>query len=157
MLLLALPREVEIARRYRTELTLLVLDCDGLDAINHTHGRTAGDRVLEASARRLRDGLRSADLLVRLGGDEFAALLPMTSSNDGRGLGKRLLKAMAVPISVGTTSVEPKWSIGTTTLAADDDALALLWRADDALMDAKRQGGGTLATAHPSRPDHLAE
>jgi diguanylate cyclase len=137
-LLIALPREVEVARRYRTDLSLVVLDLDGLAAVNEKHGKLAGDRVLIESGRRLRGALRAADLAVRLGGDEFAALLPMTSSNNARALAKRLLKTMAQPV-VGEDAL--KWSLGVSTLAADEDALGLLWRADMAVDDAKREGG----------------
>jgi diguanylate cyclase (GGDEF)-like protein len=150
-LLIALPREVEVSRRYHADLSLLVLDIDGLDAVNQQHGRVVGDRVLVESARRLRAALRAADLPVRLGGDELAVLLPMTSSNNARALAKRLTRTLAAPIGGGAATIDVKWSVGTATLGADEDALSLLWRADDALAQAKTQGGDAIVTAPSKR------
>ncbi|HEY4219884.1 MAG TPA: sensor domain-containing diguanylate cyclase, partial [Myxococcota bacterium] len=122
-LLVALPREVEIARRYRTDLSLLIFDADGLGAVNAKLGRPAGDRVLVEAARRLRASLRAADLPVRLGGDELAVLLPMTPANASRALAKRLSRALAQPVP-GHDGEPPTWSVGVATLAvADEDAL----------------------------------
>lgn len=149
-LLAALPREVEVARRYRTELSLVVLDIDGLRAINEAEGRRAGDRLLVESGRRLREALRSADLAVRLGTDEFAVLLPMTSANNARALAKRLVRLLGQPVP--GADVSPTWSVGVATLSiADEDALGLLWRCDEAVGAAKAEGGCRIVTAPQRR------
>ena len=149
-LLVALPREVEIARRYRTDLSLLMFDVDGLAAVN-TKSRASGDRVLVEAGRRLRASLRAADLPVRLGADELAVLLPMTPANAARGLAKRLVRTMMQPVP-GVDGDAPTWSVGVATLAvADEDALGLLWRCDEAVASAKGQGGNTIVTAPVKR------
>lgn len=149
-LLVALPREVEVARRYRTELSLLILDVDGLRAVNERHGRKVGDRFLMEAGRRLRAALRGADLPVRLGADELAVLLPMTSANNARAVAKRLVRTLAQPVG-GLDGVTATWSVGVATLAiADEDALGLLWRCDEAVSAAKTEGGDCIMTA-PAR------
>ncbi len=150
-LLVALPREVEIARRYRTDLSLLMFDVDGLRTLN-AHGRGPGDRFLVEAGRRLRGSLRAADLAVRLGADELAVLLPMTAANPARALAKRLVRALQQPVP-GLEADAPTWSVGVATLAvADEDALGLLWRCDEAVAAAKGQGGNTIVTAPVKRP-----
>jgi len=96
-LLHQLPREVEIARRYQTQLSLLVLDADGLSTLNTDHGRAAGDRFLRESAARLAKTVRAADLVARLGGDELCVLLPMTPANQARATAKRLVRVLTTP------------------------------------------------------------
>ena len=146
-LLLALPREVEVARRYANDLSMVILDIDGLASINSEHGRAAGDRVLVECGRRLRGGLRAADLPVRLGADELAVILPMTPANNARGLAKRLVRALQEPIP-GLDGVAVPFSVGVATLSgADEDALGFLWRCDAAVEQAKQEGGDRIVGA----------
>jgi diguanylate cyclase (GGDEF)-like protein len=146
-LLVELPRALEVARRYRTELSLLILDVDGLRAVNERHGKLAGDRFLVETGRRLRSSLRAADSCARLGGDEIAVLLPMTSANAARALAKRLVRLLSQPMP-GLDGTVPTWSVGTATLApGDEDALGLLWRCDEAVSSAKTQGGDSIVSA----------
>lgn len=74
--------EVAVARSVRTgeELSLLVVDVDGLKRINDLGGHQAGDKALCALAEALRTTTRATDVCCRLGGDEFAAILPASGS-----------------------------------------------------------------------------
>ena len=144
-LLHALPREVEIARRYQTQLSLVLLDVDGLAELNQQHGRAAGDKFLTASAGRLMRTMRAADLVARLGGDELCVLLPMTPANQARATAKRLVRALTSP------ALQPArtWSaaVGTLQTHVDEDAAGLLFRVDRALVEAKAQGGDNIVAA----------
>jgi diguanylate cyclase (GGDEF)-like protein len=150
-LLHAMPREVEIARRYQTQLSLALLDADGLGALNDKHGRAAADRFLRESADRLARTVRAADLVARFGGDEIAVLLPMTPPNQARATAKRLLRALTTPL------IEPgcTWSagVGTLQMHLDEDATGLLVRVDRAVLEAKKQGGNAIVNAAVERRD----
>ncbi|GGJ47117.1 sensor domain-containing diguanylate cyclase [Deinococcus roseus] len=63
------------ARRHGHPLGVMVLDLDGLKTINDGQGHEAGDRVLQAFGRELRQHMRLEDRCYRLGGDEFAVIL----------------------------------------------------------------------------------
>ncbi len=150
-LLHALPREVDIARRYQSQLSLVVLDVDGLSGLNDQHGRDAGDRFLRESAARLARTVRAADLIGRLGGDELCVILPMTPANQARATAKRLVRALTTPpLSPCCT-----WSAAVATLQThvDEDAAGLLARADRALVEAKSQGGDAIVSASVDRRD----
>ena len=68
-------QQMRLSRRWDIGLLLLVLDIDGLDAVNQRFGRAAGDRVLAETGQLLRDSFRDSDVKARVGGDEFAVML----------------------------------------------------------------------------------
>ncbi|MCU0857830.1 MAG: GGDEF domain-containing protein [Pontiellaceae bacterium] len=75
----AFAQQTETARRYHRELSLVLLDIDGLKQINDTFGHEAGDNALKTFARLLGEITRKADIVCRIGGDEFAILMPETA------------------------------------------------------------------------------
>ncbi|WP_224244355.1 diguanylate cyclase [Hyalangium gracile] len=77
-----LEEEFARARRYRSPLSLVMLDIDYFKRINDTFGHPFGDEVLRAVAQVTRARLREVDLLARYGGEELIALLPETSPAD---------------------------------------------------------------------------
>lgn len=68
-------KQLQVAQRLGSRLTLLFVDLDNLKPINDTLGHEGGDAVLKEAAAALRDTFRQADIIGRLGGDEFAVLL----------------------------------------------------------------------------------
>lgn len=70
-----LEREVRAARRSEYQFALLVIDIDRFKDINDSLGHLAGDRVLQAVARRLTASVRPNDAVTRYGGDEFVVLV----------------------------------------------------------------------------------
>lgn len=71
-------RDMELfVRRYKNgkrRIGFLVADMNFLKAVNDIHGHAEGDRLLQAAAAALREGLKTANGVYRLGGDEFAAV-----------------------------------------------------------------------------------
>jgi diguanylate cyclase (GGDEF)-like protein len=70
------------AQRNGEQLSLLVVDLDGLKRINDLGGHPAGDEALRALADALRESCRAGDVPCRLGGDEFAIILPGANPDD---------------------------------------------------------------------------
>lgn len=119
----------EIRRSNRTgrEFSIVMLDLDGLKAINDQLGHVAGDRALCRLAQILRDCCRSIDTAARHGGDEFALVLPETGTGAATLVAHRICKLLeseteqpALSVSVGIAS-HPKdaGTIGTLLYAAD--------------------------------------
>lgn len=65
-----------LAARKSTGVGVLMIDMDGLKAINDIHGHGAGDAALCEFARRANRSVRETDTVARLGGDEFGVVLP---------------------------------------------------------------------------------
>src|SRR5262245_35978126 len=73
--------EIERARRYRRELSVVLFDIDRFKSINDRFGHQQGDRMLAEVASLLKSSLRRSDAVFRYGGDEFAAVCPETSGD----------------------------------------------------------------------------
>ncbi|WP_205687338.1 sensor domain-containing diguanylate cyclase [Cellulomonas endophytica] len=120
-----LAAEEARAVRYGHPAAVVVLDVDGLKAVNDRDGHDAGDALLRRCAAALRGSARSADYLARLGGDEFAVLAVETGPAGAAALEVRLraaLDAAAVPVAAGTAERAP------------GGTLPQAWRAADAAM-----------------------
>lgn len=68
--------EVDVARRYSEELSVIVIDVDDFEMVNELHGHPAGDDVLRALAAVLDECSREHDTVSRSGDDEFAVVMP---------------------------------------------------------------------------------
>ena len=133
------------AARYGTPLSLILLDVDRFKKFNDTYGHPAGDAVLKAVARVLREGARDTDLVARYGGEEFVLLLPLTGQEGAAALAERLRTAVeeqpwplqAVTASFGVATLRLGEEVGTD----------LVVRADDALYQSKAAGRNRVTCA----------
>jgi diguanylate cyclase len=120
---LLLEREEQRCQRYGTVASVLMLDLDGLKAVNDSHGHAAGDALLRNAADVLRAGVRSTDIVARLGGDEFAMLAVETdlpAAHVERDRLRDLLRAAGVPASVGAAARGPQGGLAGAVTAADE-------------------------------------
>ncbi len=134
-----LALEAERARRYRYPLALVLLEIDGLQAVNDELGERAVDDVL-CEVADLLDGSRFADEAFRIGDQEFAILLPHTDRAGAEAAAARLVLQISAA-EVGGGRVGASWG------AASDEGhpAALAQRAGKALFAAK--DGGRYASA----------
>lgn len=88
-------REVDRARRYSDDLSLLVLDVDNFKLINDHFGHHVGDEVLQGLALAIGAQLRRSDWFGRFGGEEFVVALPNTSLANAAILAERIRAAVA--------------------------------------------------------------
>jgi diguanylate cyclase (GGDEF)-like protein/PAS domain S-box-containing protein len=128
--------QAEICRTKRTEreFSLLLLDLDGLKAINDRFGHQAGNRALCRLAQILADCCRSVDTAARQSGDEFALVLPET------GVGAATLVALRICDLLAKNAEEPRLSVsvGAASYPKDADTIGtLLYAADKALYAMK--------------------
>lgn len=132
-------RLVAQARRYDQPFSVVLLDLDGFKDVNDIHGHEVGDRVLVETVDRLQAAIREADLLGRWGGEEFLLLAASTAHQAACALAERCRRAIAdSPMQHGGVTVTA--SLGVASLGRDDDARALLRRADLAMYTAKSDG-----------------
>jgi diguanylate cyclase (GGDEF)-like protein len=88
-------RELGRTARHGSAFSLVMVDLDGLKAINDTLGHNAGDARLRMLGAALRCSTRREDSAYRLGGDEFAVLLPGASHDQVEGVMARVVDAAA--------------------------------------------------------------
>lgn len=69
------PRELAIAKRHNTPLSIAVLDIDYFKRVNDKYGHDTGDKVLADIGLWLRNTVRKGDIVFRWGGEEFVILL----------------------------------------------------------------------------------
>ncbi len=66
-----------------TMSAFVLIDLDYLKDINDNYGHLAGDSVLKALAKTLRDSFRATDVIARFGGDEFVVFCPNLRGIEG--------------------------------------------------------------------------
>ena len=133
---------LELSARHQICGALLMIDLDGFKAVNDTHGHAFGDAVLAAVARRLRDRLRSTDLLGRVGGDEFAVLLRATSGDRAQAVADALASCVRETVlGPGGPAVALNASVGVADFGGFPlpTVEELLATADAAMYAAKRE------------------
>jgi diguanylate cyclase (GGDEF)-like protein len=121
-----LEREEVRCRRQEHPVGVLVIDIDGLTAVNRADGFAAGDDLLVRAATVLLRSSRGTDVVARLSGDRFAILASGATEGQMSALGTRLRLRLAdarVPASVGWASRRGHRDLEETWNAADRDML----------------------------------
>ena len=130
-----------------SKCSVLFVDLDGFKLVNDTLGHAAGDVLLVAVGKRLRQSVPESALVARLGGDEFAILLPKNASAGAAPIAaaQRVLAGLQRPFHLTGREVSINASIGIAT-GPDDGKRAedLTDAADQAMYEAKRAGRGAI-------------
>ncbi len=131
------------ARRFGSQLALLIIDLDRFKNFNDSLGHDIGDQVLWKIACQLRNGLREVDTLARLGGDEFVIVLEnIASQADVATVAKKVLSLLVQPISLRERQLFLTASIGISLYPQKgEDASSLMRKADRAMYQSKSKGG----------------
>jgi len=140
-----LAAEVESAKRYGSELSLIMLDVDNFKQYNDAYGHPEGDLIIKKLAELLKENSRESDSAARYGGEEFALILPQTGVDGASAIAERIRRAVAgtvwqkryVTISLG---------IATLTSALDNPR-DIIASADEALYRSKHQGRNCVTVA----------
>jgi len=142
--------EFERSKRYGSNLGFIMIDIDHFKEFNDTYGHLLGDRILVEVARILKGNLRINDQIGRYGGEEFALMMPETDLSGALVVAERHRrwidefmmreedKELRITISLGVASF-PEMKADTL-----DDLVKL---ADDALLEAKREGRNRIMVA----------
>jgi diguanylate cyclase (GGDEF)-like protein/PAS domain S-box-containing protein len=126
-----LVEEIMRSERYKTPLSLILLDVDDFKRYNDTFGHPAGDEVLHRLADILREHGRTHDLAARYGGEEFVLLTPHTDLDGATVLAERCRAAIervpwparSITASFGIASLGEGITTGRNLIACADQAL----------------------------------
>ncbi len=146
-----LEEEIRRAVRYKTSVSLIMLDIDHFKQYNDIHGHQAGDRVLRDIALFLQQNVREHDVIARYGGEEFSLILPGTGKQVAADLAERLRVAVSIqPFPFVETQPDGKLTVSLGIAAFPDDASSvneLVKVADCALYRAKENGRDNVVMA----------
>lgn len=134
-----LANEIARSQRQNSVLTVVLFDLDAFKQVNDAYGHSAGDRVLQEFAERIRKATRGADVAGRYGGDEFLAVLPECTSQDVQPILQRLEDLQAEACG---EKLPFYYSAGWTEYVPGESIDELLKRADQALYTNKRSSKG---------------
>lgn len=127
--------------RHGHSFCIAMLDLDHFKAVNDTYGHEAGDAVLVAFAKILKEEARTSDIVGRFGGEEFLAILGDTDLGGAKIFCEKvrahveqahfMYQGQRIAVSI---------SIGVAERSDYPSLKALMKGADEHLYDAKRKG-----------------
>ncbi len=153
-----LPEEIKTAERWRSTLSLIMIDIDDFKPYNDSYHHLKGDEVIKEVAQVISQNIRKdTDWASRFGGDEFAIILPGTDSSEATAVAERIRQAfnkirfkpegndIQKTISMGVAycyyhDTRPKKQIDDYRKDYEHIATELTNLADMALYKAKRSG-----------------
>lgn len=138
-----LNQAVAQAQRYDWVCSLLLVDVDGFKHINETFSWDGGDQVLQQLVNGLHRLKRTADFLARSGDNQIALYFPETNREQALLAANRVLSlARNMEVNYAVGDIHFTVSIGIATLnGLEDDAGAMIERAENNLFIAKQSGG----------------
>jgi diguanylate cyclase (GGDEF)-like protein len=133
--------ELERAKRYHEEMSILFVDIDQFKKINDTYGHPTGDKVLIWLATALREHFRHNDVVARYGGEEFAIILLKATKDQAYKLADAARKYIEENSEKGSRGIRITCSFGVAAYGKDSHSFdGLIAKADKALYNAKAQG-----------------
>jgi len=134
---------MELAKRNRKKVAVMMVDLDEFKRINDTRGHPAGDQALVQLAARLRTSVRGSDTVARYGGDEFVILAgELDRAEDAGMVAEKVADMIQVPLSIEGGVEKVSCSIGISVFPDDaEEADALIALADKAMYASKAVKG----------------
>ena len=122
-------------------LAVLLVDFDGLRAVNNVLGHQAGDELIRRVAAGIQETLRPGELVARLhgsGGDEFVVCCPDLGEDEAIGRACELEQHLiGIRLPSALTHLYRGASVGTTARASGEEAIGFLERAAAAMRERK--------------------
>ena len=130
---------IELSRRNRKKLAVMLIDLDGFKSVNDTRGHPAGDQLLVTVAARLRTSMRASDTVARYGGDEFVVLASeLDRAEDAGMVAEKIADMVSLPVPLQGGPCSVGCSIGISVFPDHaEDAEQLLLLADNAMYQRK--------------------
>lgn len=134
-------KQIELANRHNTVISLAMVDVDLFKHINDSYGHQIGDQVLSLIGESAQKVFRYTDILGRVGGEEFLFAFPHTLKNEAVVQLKRFQQEVSnIPNILGIDGLNVTVSVGVVEHQHGIDIQALSICADKALYQAKENG-----------------
>lgn len=137
-----LHHEVERAKRFKYDLSMIFVDLDYFKDVNDNYGHLRGSKLLKEIAQLFVHLIRGIDIACRYGGDEFLIIMPSTTKDNAHKVAEKLRGALneSVFLKDEGLSIKLTASFGVATFphdAADKDEL--IHKADNAMYRVKNR------------------
>lgn len=139
---------LKLSVRQRQGIAFVMLDLDKFKTINDQFGHGGGDQLLREFATLVRENVRGSDLAGRIGGEEFAILMPGVTRDSAIPVLEKLRhKTEGHVIHYREGVIQATVSMGVSCADGNTSIADLFRLSDDALYQAKAQGGNKIVSA----------
>ena len=134
-------KEMKRARRYKRDLSVLLMTIDRFEALSSQHGTAFGDEAIRVAVIACQNSIRDSDYLGRLADIEFAILLPETPLEGAKIVAERIRdEVMHSNLMVGDIRISVTTSISIASKTETDETIdSVLLRAFNTLKSAKER------------------
>jgi two-component system cell cycle response regulator len=137
--------EVERAKRYNSDLSVILADIDHFKQINDNHGHQKGDIVLKTVAHIIEKTLRHNDFAARYGGEEICFILPEASREIAKQVAEKVKERVEKQVEK-KTGIHITISLGVASINKKNNTPGkLIQAADHAMYCAKNAGRNRVA------------
>ncbi len=148
-----LNQAIARANRAESSFALLLLDIDHFKETNDYHGAAEADHLLKQVAEHLRVGIREMDTVARVGSDEFVIIVDDLPNSD-----QLLSYVDRLRFIDDAGEIKPSLCVGAAFYPSDGQNIdELLKNVDLALIQAKREGSGSLCYFERAMDDRAAQ
>jgi diguanylate cyclase (GGDEF)-like protein len=135
----------------KSVIGIIMADIDHFKTINDTYGHHAGDLMLQAIARILKESVRAADSVCRYGGEEFIIILPGASLDIIERIAEKIrIQFEGHKLEHENQTVQATISLGVASFPQHANSLEqVIQHADKALYQAKRGGRNRVVLYSP--------
>jgi diguanylate cyclase (GGDEF)-like protein len=128
---IAFENSVKMSIQKKRNISLLLIDLDGLKSINEVHGHKSGDLVISTFASLLSQCIKFSDQVFRYGGDQFTVILNHTEDTSVTDLVKQICKVLDSNVIMREFDIA--CSIGRADVTNHDDFNSLVERTEQSL------------------------
>lgn len=128
---------------------VLIVDVDHFQSLTNVFGYVAAEELMDVLAVRLRDAVRSTDVVALFGVDMFAVVVHATTQQELFALSQRIREALSSAVSINDSSIAVTVSVGAVVATCNDRLLSALGDAQRTVMVAKRAGGNRVVFHSP--------
>ena len=135
---MVINEEINRVKRYKTTLSIIILDLDDFKEVNDSFGHQVGDYLLINIANLISENIRNTDTLGRWGGEEFMVICPEIDKEGAINLANKI--RLAIKANRSSEVGQKTASVGVATYQVGESSYELFSRADAALYLAKKNG-----------------
>ncbi len=145
MLVEHMTRIISSAKRNNRKFHVLFIDLDRFKNVNDSLGHSRGDILLLEVVCRIRDIIRTEDIMARVGGDEFILILDgCADTHNALSVCKKINETVEHKYTIENNEIYISASIGIAKYPSDGKTPdALLEKANVAMYSAKQSGKNT--------------